>query len=735
MRRVWIFVVVASLFVAAHGAAYGDPLLSYTPQMSGGTLITFDGRTEGELISNQFPGVTFSQFGGTTYPGLPLPDGTSRPQIDNYPWLFGYGASSGSSVLTGSTEGGFPFPTVAGIRVTFSSPVSAVELFLSDTAPLGNYPIAAFGAGGTLLESFMVTGTAIVPPGYSGGTLPPPGTTPLPGVFVGFIRPSGDIAYIEIGPSSATGDAFAIDDVRFNNIAARNDAYATNEDTTLDTAAQERPSVLANDSPGTTAELVATPEHGSVTLNTNGSFIYIPSPNFNGVDTFLYVAKAGETESNIATVTITVNAVNDPPFFDQIADQFVNPPVNEPQTVPITGISPGPPDEAGQFESLILSATSNNPLISISSITFDGSVGALTYQRTNNSTGTATITVTADDQNGGTQTFTRTFDIVVGASGTVEANLTGFAPNTDPNKAPTVQVTVTARPIDWNGNGVIDVPGDCYRIFHPQTRRYNIVPSGADRSPEGPPWRLPTKNPATGVVTDPGDTEEICNVARDFTASVDLSEWITRGGEVTTNLDYVSLIRDLECLVDPTECVERLWTGVRPVGAITFTSGGGATVADVNKVILHTVNSGTTTTAGDTPIAGAVVRVFDRNNTAFQNQTFGGKQKIGKNPAGSFYDDIWESQVGQIATCTTPDSGVCSVTETQAGDYLVVLKFVDPEQQKVVYDGLPKGVKDFVNGVVTKSFTIVKKFKNGVFQEYQAGSRTVVKNCTPAICP
>jgi len=69
MRRVWIFVVVASLFVAAHGAAYGDPLLSYTPQMSGGTLITFDGRTEGELISNQFPGVTFSQFGGTTYPG------------------------------------------------------------------------------------------------------------------------------------------------------------------------------------------------------------------------------------------------------------------------------------------------------------------------------------------------------------------------------------------------------------------------------------------------------------------------------------------------------------------------------------------------------------------------------------------------------------------------------------------------------------------------------------------
>ena len=725
MRHVSSFVVIASLLVGAHGAAYGAPLQSYTPQTSGGTLITLEGQAEGTLISSQFSGVTFSQ-----------PDG-GRPMIDTYEnegWLFGYGASSGSAVLTGSTEGGAEFPTIAGIIATFSSPVSSVEVFLSDTAPLGNYTISAFGAGGMLLESFAVAGTAIVPPGYSGGIFPPPGTTPLPGIFVGFVRPSGDIVSIQIGPSSAARDSFAIDDLRFNKVVAIDDAYATNEDTIIDTNAQERPTVLANDTPGTTALLVGAPEHGSLTLNANGSFIYTPNPNFNGIDTFFYVAKAGDSESNIATVIITVNAVNDPPFFDQIADQFVNPPVNEPQTVPVTGISPGPADEAGQFESLILSATSNNPLISISSITFDGSVGTLTYQRTSSSTGTATITVTADDQSGGTQTFTRTFDIVVGASGTVEANLTGFAPNPDPNKAPTVQVTVTARPIDWNGNGNIDVPGDCYRIFHPQTRRYNIVPSGADRSPEVAPWRLPTKDPATGVVTDPGDTEEICTVARDFTATVDLSEWITRGGEVTTNLDYVSLIRDLECLVDPAECVERLWTGVRPVGAITFTSGGGATVADVNKVILHTVNSGTTTTAVDTPIKGAVVRVFDRNNTAFQNQTFGGKQKIGKNPAGSFYDDIWESQVGQIATCTTPDSGVCSVTETQAGDYLVVLKFVDPEQQKVVYDGLPKGVKDFVNGVVTKSFTIVKKFKNGVFQEYQAGSKTVVKNCTPAIC-
>jgi Bacterial Ig domain len=734
MRHLSSFVVFASLFLAVHGAAYGDPLKSYTPQTSGGTLITFEGQPEGTRISNQFSGVTFIQ-----------PDG-GRPMIDTYApsdskpngWLFGYGASSGSAVLTGSTDGGAAAPTIAGIIATFTSPVSVVELFLSDTAPLGNYTIAAFGAGGTLLESFVVPLGTSVPPDYSGGTFPPPGTKPLPGIFVGFVRPSGDIVSIQIGPSDAALDAFAIDDLRFSKIVALNDAYTMNEDAIIDTTAQQQPSVLANDTPGTTAVLVAIPEHGSVTLNANGSFIYTPDPNFNGIDTFFYVAKNDANESsNIATVTITVNAVNDPPFFDPIPDQYVNPPVNENQTVPITGIAAGPPDEADQV--VTFTATSNNALVSISGpIITDGSVGTLTYRRTSNATGTATITVMAQDNGGGTtNTFTRTFDVVVGASGTVEANLTGFAPNTNPNKAPTVQVTVTARPIDWNGNGVIDIPGDCYRIFHPQTRRYNIVPSGADRSPEGPPWRLATKDPVTGAVTDPGDTQEICGTARSFTASVDLSEWITRSGEVTTNLDYVSLIRDLECLIDPTQCVQRIWTGVRPVGAITFTGGSGAKVADVNKVILHTTNTvGTTaTTVSDTPIGGAVARVFDRNNTAFQNQKFGGTQKIGKNPDGSFYDDIWESQVGQIATCTTPDSGVCIATETQTGDYLVIVKFIDTPNRLAVYDGLPKGVSDFVNGVATKSFTIVKKLQNGIFQQYQAGSKTVVKSCTPAICP
>jgi hypothetical protein len=45
----------------------------------------------------------------------------------------------------------------------------------------------------------------------------------------------------------------------------------------------------------------------------NGSFRYSPAANFSGTDSFTYRANDGTANSNLATVTITVNAVNDAP--------------------------------------------------------------------------------------------------------------------------------------------------------------------------------------------------------------------------------------------------------------------------------------------------------------------------------------------------------------------------------------------------------------------------------------
>src|SRR5205823_1785254 len=95
---------------------------------------------------------------------------------------------------------------------------------------------------------------------------------------------------------------------------AVNDSYTTAEDITLDVAAA---GVLANDSDvdgdSLSALLVSQPTHGTLTLNSDGSFSYTPAANYHGTDSFTYKANDGQADSGIATVNITITAVNDAP--------------------------------------------------------------------------------------------------------------------------------------------------------------------------------------------------------------------------------------------------------------------------------------------------------------------------------------------------------------------------------------------------------------------------------------
>ena len=55
------------------------------------------------------------------------------------------------------------------------------------------------------------------------------------------------------------------------------------------------------------------PAHGTVTLNSDGSFTYTPAANYTGPDSFTYTANDGALDSNTATVSITVNPVQEAP--------------------------------------------------------------------------------------------------------------------------------------------------------------------------------------------------------------------------------------------------------------------------------------------------------------------------------------------------------------------------------------------------------------------------------------
>jgi VCBS repeat-containing protein len=98
-------------------------------------------------------------------------------------------------------------------------------------------------------------------------------------------------------------------------VAANDPNYAIAEDTTLNVNAAL--GVLANDSdvdgPTLQAVLVTTTTNGSLTLNANGSFVYVPTASFFGTDTFTYEASDGSLPSTVATATITVSSINDAP--------------------------------------------------------------------------------------------------------------------------------------------------------------------------------------------------------------------------------------------------------------------------------------------------------------------------------------------------------------------------------------------------------------------------------------
>jgi VCBS repeat-containing protein len=95
---------------------------------------------------------------------------------------------------------------------------------------------------------------------------------------------------------------------------ADNDSYTANEDQVLQVAA---PGVLDGDTDADadplTAVLASGPSHGTLVLNANGSFTYTPAPNYFGPDSFTYRASDGTAQSNLATVSLTINSINDAP--------------------------------------------------------------------------------------------------------------------------------------------------------------------------------------------------------------------------------------------------------------------------------------------------------------------------------------------------------------------------------------------------------------------------------------
>ena len=185
--------------------------------------------------------------------------------------------------------------------------------------------------------------------------------------------------------------------------AAGDDAYKVVEDGTLNTPA---PGVLGNDSDAEgnalTAIVVSGPAHGVLTLNPDGSFSYTPDANYNGTDAFSYKANDGTADSNVATVTIAIDAVNDAPVAGNDAFSIA-------EDMALTVTAPGVLGNDTDAEGQSLSATMvSGPSSGVLTLNSDGS---FSYTPNANFHGTDSFTYRASDGSASSNTATVTITV------------------------------------------------------------------------------------------------------------------------------------------------------------------------------------------------------------------------------------------------------------------------------------------------------------------------------------
>ncbi len=256
---------------------------------------------------------------------------------------------------------------------------------------------------------------------------------------------------------------------------AHDDFYSTNEDVPLSVAA---PGVLQNDTDAShdtlSAVLMNGPTHGSVTLNSNGSFVYTPNSNFNGQDTFTYKADDGQTLSNVATVHITVNPVNDAPV---ALDDTYTTPEDQNLIVPAPGILGNDYDLDSSTIGAILV---NPPQFGTLSLALDG---AFLYAPNPNFSGTDTFTYKAHDGQLFSNLATVTIHVTEVAETTVKldsssdtgvSNSDGITKDTTPTfsgtTVPNVPVYLYGRPAGTN-----QVPGVIGQTVADSSGNYSIT--------------------------------------------------------------------------------------------------------------------------------------------------------------------------------------------------------------------------------------------------------------------
>ena len=209
-------------------------------------------------------------------------------------------------------------PQTFQIQVTSSNsaPIASNDNYsASEDAALVIESSAGLIANDVDAESSPLTATLVIGPAHGSLVLSADGSFTYTGAS-NYNGPDSFTYRVNDGSLDSNISTVLITVVAVNDApVASNNSYTTREDVRITSVL---PGVLAGDtdidSSVLNASVVTKPAHGTLTLNADGSFLYVPTLNYNGLDTFTYQANDGFALSNIATVTITLTAVNDAPL-------------------------------------------------------------------------------------------------------------------------------------------------------------------------------------------------------------------------------------------------------------------------------------------------------------------------------------------------------------------------------------------------------------------------------------
>ncbi|MEP6340822.1 Ig-like domain-containing protein, partial [Parasphingorhabdus sp.] len=300
---------------------------------------------------------------------------------------------NGTDTITYTISDGNGGTSTAAVDVTVNA-VNDPPVAVDDVATTNEDTPVVIGVLGndTDIDGDPLTVTAATSPDGT-VTINPDGTitfTPNPN-FNGPTTISYTISDGNGGTSTATV-AVTVDAVNDPPVANM-DSATTDEDTPVDIA------VLANDTDidGDTLTVTAVDApNGTVTINPDGTVTYVPDPDFNGVDTITYTISDGQGGFSTSTVEVTVNAVNDAPVATPIAPQNDN----DADVIAV--------DVSGNFtdvdgDSLTFSAIGlPSGLVIDSAGNITGTIDPDASQGGPDGDGIYSVTVTADDGNGGT---------------------------------------------------------------------------------------------------------------------------------------------------------------------------------------------------------------------------------------------------------------------------------------------------------------------------------------------